>query len=128
VGGVVRKGIDFFLSVVVVDCVGFEGAVGIIVQDTSARSMDVDNGLATIGFLLHALQDCLHAGQVVGGSGVEDDIVLGHVLGDEFGIVEVADDCFGAGLLEAVCVFLAADKAGDFVAFCYEEVEDGPAD
>lgn len=70
----------------------------------------------------------MHAGQVIGGGGVEDDIVLRYLPGDEFGIVEVADDCFGAGLLEAVCVFLAADEACNFVAFCYEEVEDGPAD
>ena len=90
--------------------------------------MNVDDRLATIGFLLHALQDCLHAGQIVGGGGVEDDVVFCYILGDEFSIVKVADDCFGAGLLEAVCVLLTADETGDFVAFCYEEVEDGPAD
>jgi len=36
---------------------------------------------------------------------------------DEFLVVEVADDCFGAGLLEAVGVFLTADEAGYFVVF-----------
>ena len=82
-----------------IDFVGFEGAVGIIIEQRRARRMDVDDGLATVCFLLHASQNCLHAGQVVGGGGVEDDAVLRYVLGDESGIVEVADDCFGAGLL-----------------------------
>jgi hypothetical protein len=31
VGGVVRKGVDLFLFVVVVDFVGFEGAVGVVI-------------------------------------------------------------------------------------------------
>jgi hypothetical protein len=76
---------------------------------------------------LYTLQDSLHAGQVVGSSGVEDNVVLCHLFGDQFGIVDVAEDCFGTGLFEAVCVLLAANKTGDLVAFCHEKVEDRPA-
>jgi hypothetical protein len=77
---------------------------------------------------LYALQDSLNAGQVVGSSGVEDNVVLCHLFGDQFGIVDVTEDCFGTGLFEAVCVLLAANETGDLVAFCHEKVKDGPAD
>ena len=124
----VGEGVDLALDVVVVYFVGFKGAVGVIIEQRSPRRMNVNDGLAAIGFLSHALKDGLHAGQVVRGGGVEDDVILRYILGDEFGIVEVADDCFGAGLLETICVLLATDETGHFIAFCYEEVEDGPAD
>jgi hypothetical protein len=90
--------------------------------------MNVDDVLSAVGFLLYALQDSLNAGQVVSSSGVEDNIALCHLFGDQFGIVDVAEDCFGTRLFEAVCVLLAANETGDLVAFCHEKVKDGPAD
>lgn len=122
------KGVDFGLHVVVVDGVGFEHALRAVVEERRAARVDVGDGLGGGDALLDAGEDGFHAGEVVCCRGVEDDVGLRGVFGDQVVVVEVADDGGGAGLAKVGGVRFAAHQARYLVAFADEEVQDGPAD